>query len=182
MIAQTRPAVCSVSLDLSQVAGASQNVMISATAIKSFTATPLDCGSNDIEYQVTYTPTSATPNLITLPTPTSTSIVFAQSTNIADANQYTVTVDARIAGSLDWLTLVGTATATYTMIDPCPTTSISTYPATIENLVAFAGYTVESKNNYTFNDAVSVSGTLSSDLCGDKQLAFQLNGTTTSYL
>ena len=68
------------------------------------------------------------------------------------------------------------------MIDPCPTTSISTYPATIENLVAFAGYTVQSKNKYTFNDAASVSSTLSPDLCGEKQLAFKLNGTTTSYL
>ena len=68
------------------------------------------------------------------------------------------------------------------MIDPCPTTSISTYPATIEKLVSFAGYTVVSKNNYTFNDAASVSSKLSPDLCGDKQLAFKLNGTTTSYL
>ena len=68
------------------------------------------------------------------------------------------------------------------MIDPCPTTSISTIPATIENLVAFAGYTVESKNKYTYNDAVSVSSPLSPDLCGDKQIAFKLNGATTSYL
>ena len=70
------------------------------------------------------------------------------------------------------------------MIDPCPTTSISTYPNTIENLVAFAGYTVESKNQYTFNDAASISSTLSpdTDLCGDKQLAFKLNGTSTTYL
>jgi hypothetical protein len=68
------------------------------------------------------------------------------------------------------------------MVNPCLTTSISTYPATIENLVAFAGYTVESKNKYTFNDAASLSSTLSPDFCGDKQLAFKLNGTTTSYL
>ena len=66
--------------------------------------------------------------------------------------------------------------------DPCPTTSISTYPATIENLVGFAGYTVFSKNKYTFNDAASVSSTLSPDLCGEKQLSFKLNGTTTAYL
>ena len=68
------------------------------------------------------------------------------------------------------------------MVNPCLTTSISTYPSTIESLVAFAGYTVQSKNKYTFNDAASVSSTLSPDLCGDKQLAFKLNGTTTTDL
>ena len=68
------------------------------------------------------------------------------------------------------------------MVDPCLTTTISIYPATIENLVAFAGYTVESKNQYTLNDAASVSSTLSPDLCGDKQLAFKFNGTSTTYL
>ena len=68
------------------------------------------------------------------------------------------------------------------MVNPCLTTSIPPYAGTIENLVAFAGYTVQSKNNYTFNDAASVSGNLSPDLCGEKQLAFKLNGTTTSYL
>ena len=44
---------------------------------------------------------------------TSLTIVFAESTNIADGNQYYVTVKARIAGSLDWSSPVGTATATY---------------------------------------------------------------------
>ena len=68
------------------------------------------------------------------------------------------------------------------MVHPCIITSISTYPTTIENLVVFAGYTVKSKNQYTFNDAASVSSTLSPDLCGEKQLAFKLNGATTTYL
>ena len=49
-------------------------------------------------------------------------------------------------------------------------------------MVVFAGYTVASKTQYTFNDAVSVSSTQSPDLCGDKQLSFKLNGTTTTYL
>jgi hypothetical protein len=62
---------------------------------------------------------------------------------------------------------------------------ISTVPASIENLVAFAGYTVSSKVKYPFNDTGSISNpqtTDSKDFCGDKQLSFQLNGTSTSYL
>ena len=115
-----------MSLDLSQVAGASQNVITSATTTKSFTATPsVECGTTTIEYQVTYTPTSVTPNLITLPTSTSTSILFAQSTNTADANQYTVTLKARLVGSTDWLTPSGTTTAIYTYIDLCASTILT---------------------------------------------------------
>jgi hypothetical protein len=52
-------------------------------------------------------------------------------------------------------------------------------------LVAFAGYTVASKVKYTFNDTGSVTKTLttdSRDFCGDKQLAFSLNGTSTTFL
>ena len=122
----TRPLVCSVSLDLSQVAGVSQNVITGATVTKSFSATPSDeCGTTAIEYQLTYTPTGSTPNLITLSTSTPPNIVFAQSTNIADANQYTVTVDARLVGSTNWLTPAGTATATYTYIDLCASTILT---------------------------------------------------------
>ena len=74
-----------VILDLSQVAGASQNVFTDVTRTKSFTATPLDCGSTAIEYQVTYTPSSATPNLIRLSTSTPSTIECTQATNTADA-------------------------------------------------------------------------------------------------
>ena len=122
----TRPAVCSVYLDLSQVAGVSQNVITGATVTKSFTATPsAECGTTAIEYQVTYTPASTTPNLITLSASTPPNIVFAQSTNTADAKPYTVTLKARLAGSADWLTPEGTATATYTYIDLCASTILT---------------------------------------------------------
>jgi hypothetical protein len=123
--------MCSVSLDLSQVAGASQNVITDATATKSFTATPWECGTPTLEYQVTYTPTSTTPNLISLSTSTPLTIVFAQSTNIADAKQYTVTLKARLAGSADWLTPAGTATATYTYVDDLCASTFITAPALI---------------------------------------------------
>jgi hypothetical protein len=73
-----------------------------------------------------------------------------------------------------------------TIIDErCISTVISTVTASIENLVAFAGYKVSSKVKYPFNDTISISNpqtTDSKDLCGDKQLSFQLNGTSTSYL
>jgi len=60
-----------------------------------------------------------------LPTSTIKSIDFAQSTNIADANQYTVTVIARTVGSTDWLNPTGIATATYTYSQDCTTTTIN---------------------------------------------------------
>ena len=67
------------------------------------------------------------------------------------------------------------STFTLTVTNPCPTTSITAASAPIENLVAFAGYTVVSKVKYTFNDAVSIANTHSTDsvdFCGEKQLAF----------
>ncbi len=106
------------------MSGASQNVITDPTATKSFTATPsAECGTTAIEYQVTYTPTSTTQNLISLSASTPPNIIFAQSANIADANQYTVTLKARLAGSASWLTPAGTAT--YTYIDLCASTSLT---------------------------------------------------------
>ncbi len=67
----------------------------------------------------------------------------------------------------------------------CPTTSITTIPDSIEKLVAFAGYTVNSLKRYSFNDTVSVASTMvtdSSDFCGDKLLTFFINGTETSII
>jgi len=47
----TRIAVCSVSLNLSQVNGASQRVIIDATTTKTFTSTPsAECGTISFEY------------------------------------------------------------------------------------------------------------------------------------
>jgi hypothetical protein len=60
-------------------------------------------------------------------------------------------------------------------------TSITTVPALIENLVAFAGTTVSSKIKYIFNDTVSETCTQitdSADFCGEKELIVTLNGTT----
>jgi len=73
--AVARDAVCSLTLNLSQIDGASQFVMTDMTT-KVFIATHMYCGTS-IEYQVTYSPSSTTENLISLPTATVASIAFA---------------------------------------------------------------------------------------------------------
>ncbi len=58
-------------------------------------------------------------------------------------------------------------------------------PESIENLVAFVGYTINSLYKYFFNDTVSVTSTIatdSSDFCGDKLLSFYINDTETSII
>jgi len=156
--------------------------LISGTkTTKQFTATPsFECGSSSIEYQVSYTPASNTPNLISLPTSTVASIEFAQSSNTADAQQYSISVIALHYVSPNWLT-VGIATATYTYVDVCAISSL-TFTATIENMVTFSGYTAKSLITYNFVDSVSLSNILVPDNCGEKVLDLELNGTTTTYI
>ncbi len=90
---------------------------------KTFTGAPsIECGAVSAEYQVTYTPSSATPNLITLPTATVPSVLFARSTNSADAKTYTVTVQGRVVGTTTWTNF---ATASYTYSNLCASTGIT---------------------------------------------------------
>ncbi len=78
--------MCTVKLDLSSVHGKSQSVIVDADRAMAFTATPsIDCGTVSLSYQVTYSPSSATPNLISLKSGALTTIVFAKTTNIRDA-------------------------------------------------------------------------------------------------
>ena len=87
---------------------------------------------------------TATVSLITS-TVSDTDIDYsAQSNDVLDAGAHTVTVTSTFTNDPS-ISCQSTFTVTM-MDDPCLITSISTYPATIENLVAFAGYTVESKN------------------------------------
>ena len=72
-----------------------------------------------------------------------------------------------------------------TVEDPCLLSSISAIPLSVENLVAFVGYNDTSKVQYVFNDTISISSTLITDVedfCGEKQLVFTLNGTAATYL
>ena len=88
------PATCSSIIDLTTIDGLSQNLISDVSQTKTFTAAPWEC-SAALEYQVTITPASATPNLISLSSTSSPNIVFAQSSNAADAQTYVLTVKAR---------------------------------------------------------------------------------------
>ena len=64
-------------------------------------------------------------------------------------------------------------------------TIIKTDHTTVENLIAFAGYSVTSQTKYLYNDQVSVArhqSTDTSDFCGAKELAFTLNATDSTWL
>ena len=65
----------------------------------------------------------------------------ARSEDVLDAGVHTVTVTSTFT---NYPPIFCQSTFTVTMmVDPsCPTTSISNYPATIENMVAFAWYPV----------------------------------------
>jgi hypothetical protein len=121
-----RTAVCAISIDLSTITGLNQNIFSGTGQSKTFNVNHMYCGpSSGIEYQVIYTPSSATPNLISLSPTTSKTIVFAQSTNPSDAQIYTVIVNARLVGKTDWLTLLATANATFIYINPCLSASLN---------------------------------------------------------
>ncbi len=75
-------------------------MIIDGAVIKTFYATPsADCTTaTSLYYQVRYSPLSSTPNLISLSSSDQTTITFALSSNINDAKDYTVTVDAYAIG------------------------------------------------------------------------------------
>jgi hypothetical protein len=124
-----------------------------------------------------YTLTSSTTSTIVTPTPGASISLSVYSRDVANAGFFPLSVTATLDSINNYPYSAPTppcqSTFTLTVIDPCHTTSITTVPASIENLVAFAGYTVASKVKYTFNDTGSVTKTLttdSRDFCGDKQL------------
>jgi hypothetical protein len=71
-----RPATCSASIDLSSFSGSYQNIFADVTQTKLFSVTHMYCGP-DIDYQVTVSPNSATPGLISLSTTSAKTMVFA---------------------------------------------------------------------------------------------------------
>jgi hypothetical protein len=133
-----------------------------------------------------YTLTSTTTSSIVAVTPGATLTYSAYSRDLANAGTFLILVTATLSNyPYAAPTPPCQSTFTLTVSDPCTTTVISTLPASVEKLVAFVGYTVSSKIKYTFNDTGSIAYTLntdSTDFCGDKELAFKLNGTSTSYL
>lgn len=71
-----------------------------------------------------------------------------------------------------------------TAVDPCYSSDfVSTKPAKVESMVAFAGYFATSKFDYLFNDTVSELYTWPTDpvdFCGPKKFYFTLNSAYTT--
>jgi hypothetical protein len=134
----------------------------------------------------TYKLTSLTTSTIVTATPGATILFSVYSRDLTNAGTFPISVTATLSNyPYSAPSPPCQSTFTLTVIDPCISTSITYVPVSIENLVAFAGYNITSHLNYTFNDTVSFSTTQttdSMDFCGDKQLAFKLNGTSTTYL
>jgi hypothetical protein len=94
---------------------------------------------------------------------------------MSNAGTYPITVTATLSNYPYSAPSLCQSSFTLTVIDSCISTSLSIVPASIENLAAFAGYTVSSKVKYAFNDTVSTINTLTTDrkdFCGEKQLTF----------
>jgi hypothetical protein len=146
----------------------------------SFTATPsVECGSS-IEYQVTYSTSSTTPNLIILPTSTTASITFAHSANTADAKTYTVTVRARPVGTTTWLS---PTTATYIYNNPCLSATLtipnlSTMTTSVLKQTTPGGSPFYETQTATASD--SVSSQSSANACGGYQYSISIVVTTAS--
>jgi hypothetical protein len=118
-----RAVSCTLSSDITLSVAAlsgSQNLITGGAQALTFSATDNTlsrCGT--IQYQVTYSPASATMSLIS--STTTSSVLFAASSNVLDANTYTVTVSARYSSQTTWLT---SATTTYNYVNPCTSATI----------------------------------------------------------
>ncbi len=112
-----------ISLDLTTINGKSQILNYGATQTLAFTSTDTNLGlCGTIEYSLSYTPASGTTGLISLNASTLRTVNFAASNLPADQNAYTVTINARFVGNTaTWPT---SATATFTYIDTCTTTTL----------------------------------------------------------
>jgi hypothetical protein len=110
-----------------------------------------------------------------------------ESRDVSNAGAFLVSVTATLDSSYLYTSSPTSCQNSFALngTDPCLTTTISTVPASVENMVVFAGYTAASTLKYVFNDTISASKTLttdSHDFCGEKIIEFSLNGTATSYL
>jgi hypothetical protein len=135
--------------------------------------------------EYSFTLTGSTTSAIVTATPGATISYSVYSRDVTNADTLSISVSATLDNyPYGAPTPPCLSTFTLTIADPCTSTSITIAPASIENLIAFAGYTVVSKAKYTFNDAVSISRTLSTDsvdFCGAKELLVTLNGTAGTY-
>ncbi len=102
----------------------------------------------------TYTATIAPTPLTNFNLNAATRQFLIYSDSFSQVGTYTVTLRAEV---ILYPSKFATTSFTVTVQDPCLTTTlISLTPASIENLVAFAGYNTRSPLKYTFNDTESL--------------------------
>lgn len=70
------------------------------------------------------------------------------------------------------------ATASFEYKDPCYTTTITGSQAAKE-LASFEGYTVTSSSVNVFTDSASTSANVLPEICGDKEISYQINSQST---
>ena len=108
------------------------------------------------------TPDPITTNLITLSsTKSTTKMKFAHSDNLADANVYTVKLQAKYTGESSWL--VTSDPVIYEYVDPCKTATITAtdYPHFTTSVLSSG-----SSSTPIWTDSVSQAVSSSNQLCG----------------
>lgn len=136
-----------MTLDLSNIHGKTKELFSApSTLIFGATISP----ASNMEYEVSYTPTSTTSSLISKSS-TGVALDFQTTSTRSDAQQYMITIKARQSGGTAWL---ATATATFTFINPCLSATITgtNHP----NIIASVLATASSTTSLWFD---SVSGT-----------------------
>ena len=82
----------------------------------------------------------------------------AYSRDLAFVGSYTISVISTLIG-YNFSPARGAPTCNSSFLlttqDPCELTKVSIVPSSVENLITFAGYSVSSKLQYTFNDTQS---------------------------
>ena len=93
-------------------------------------------------YSETFTSTASS-SIITETVMTTALSYLARSNDVLDTGDHTVTITSTLNNAPSSSCF---STFTLTVLFSCLTTSITTFPAAVENFVAFAGYTAKSMN------------------------------------
>jgi hypothetical protein len=129
-------------------------------SVSSQSSTANVCGN--YIYSVSSIKTTAVQSLSTseLTIDSNSGLIQIYTANFNTVGTHTATVTVSLVG---YPAISSIITFIITINHICTTTSITTAPASIENLVTFAGTSASSKLKYTFNDTVSVVWTSNTD-------------------
>jgi hypothetical protein len=116
------------------------------------------CGVVNVRATVV-APSGGTAGLITIPVSTAANIAFAASNVLADAGNYTVTVQAGYGTS--FTTVSTSASKNYTYVNPCQTATITTFA--FGSLSVVVGSSANNSANLWYD---SISGSASTVRCG----------------